>query len=151
MGDEELTVCEAQVGELKEEELEVKAALEPLPPGLRGEKYEAYVILRAAGVPQTRAARVLGLSKAWSSKIGRSLDKRYDLTNSKFLKLASKAIENILKGQTFGEVESIKGANVVAAAQMVFDRAEPITQKLDISQTIALTDEELDIRQLLIM
>lgn len=128
---------------------EAETKLEPLPEfskngRLIGPKYEAYQILRAAGMPQTRAAAALGMCRASGTKMERAVSKRYDLTSKKYLKLASKAIQNILKGQPWGEIKQIKDSTALAAASEIYGRAQPPPKKENNTEQITFIKIDLN-------
>jgi len=96
---------------------------------LIGPKYEAFDILRQQGLSQNRAAQAIGLSKQSGSLIARKLDRKYDLTSKKYIKLASDRLKNILKCEPYGVMDKIKDSTVLQAAQMVYDRVQPLIQR----------------------
>ena len=89
----------------------------------------AYGLLRENGLNNTQASAGIGITTSRGSQIAKKLDKKYDLTEKNFLNSAQKAIKNILKGKTFGEVTAIKDSTVLAAANMVYDRVQPVVKQ----------------------
>ena len=123
---------------------------QPLPEvsrnGVRiGPKYEAFQILRDNGLNPGRAAQALGMAKQSGYEINKQLDKRYDLTSKKYIKLASKVIKNVLAGEAREDqkvsvtkdgqiVDYIDKSypshtNQIAVAQMIYDRVQPLIQR----------------------
>ena len=92
-------------------------------------RHIAVMALRDAGVANDEIAKTLGITKTYPSKIAGKLQKRYDLTSSKYLKLASHAVKTTLQGKTIGDVDKITTGNVMEAAAMVYDRAQPIKRE----------------------
>jgi len=123
---------------------------EPLPEvsrnGVRiGPKYEAFEILRENGLNPGRAAQALGMAKQSGYEIAKQLDKRYDLTSKKYIKLASQVIKNTLSGDARLDPKTLvtkdgqivdyidktypSVTNQIAVAQMVYDRVQPLIQR----------------------
>ncbi len=123
---------------------------EPLPEvsrnGVRiGPKYEAFQILRENGLNPGRAAQALGMTKTNGYLIENRINKKYDITGEKYVKLASKLVKNVLSGKAREDqkVEVTKDGQVVeyidksypshtnqiAVAQMVYDRVQPLIQR----------------------
>ncbi len=108
--------------------------LQPLPEksknGVKiGPKYEAFQILRENGLSAGKASQALGMSRANGYLMGRKIDTRYDLTSKKYIKLASDAVKNLIQGQPFGSIEKVKDSTALQAAQMVYDRVQPLIQR----------------------
>jgi len=88
----------------------------------------AYSLLRQNGLNNTDACKGLKITDARGTQIASKLKKKFDLTEETFLRPAHKAIKNILKGKSFGEVDKIKDSTVLAAASMVYDRVQPVVK-----------------------
>jgi hypothetical protein len=88
-------------------------------------RQQGYGLLRVMGVQQVQAPRMCGYGKGMSSYLEKKLQRKYDLTSKRFVKLAAFALERILKGETWGAIEKIKDSTVVTAIQTVYDRAQP--------------------------
>ncbi len=122
-------------------------AREPLPEyskngRLIGPRYEAFDLLRQQGLSQNRAAQAIGLSPQSGTLIQRKLDRRYDLTNKTFIKLASKVVKNILSGEPTEIKKDVVGKDGqvveiteriypshpvrLEAAKMSYDRYQPV-------------------------
>ena len=122
--------------------VETSLPIDDLPPKQRG-----YALLRAQGLNQTEAAASVGLTKGMGTYLERKLKPKYDLTSPKYLKLAATAIKETLalapredrqtvldkEGKLVDVVERIypSHTNRLAAAQMVYDRAQPIKTRDD--------------------
>ena len=99
------------------------------------EKQEAYAILRANGLDVKTASKTLGYHKHTGYNLEKKI-KKYDLTDSKLVSKAHKAITNIMSGKTFGEIDNIKASDALAASKLVVDRHQPAVS-LSISANIA--------------
>ncbi len=109
---------------------------------LIGPRYEAFDLLRQQGLSQNRAAQAIGLSPQSGTLIQRKLDRRYDLTNKTFIKLASKVVKNILSGEPTEVKKEVIGKDgqvveitdkiypthpvKLQAAGMIYDRYQPV-------------------------
>lgn len=107
---------------------------EPLPEVSRngvkiGPKYEAFQVLRENGLKPGDASKALGMTRQYGYQLEKRIDKRYDLTSKKYIKLASNAVKNLLKAQPFGTIEKVKDSTALQAAQMVYDRFQPLIQR----------------------
>ena len=110
------------------------ADLIPLPEKSRngvkiGPKYEAFTLLRQNGFAPGRAAEALGMTARNGYQIEKRIPKQYDLTAPKFIKLASDRVKNILRCEPYGCMDKIKDSTVLQAAQMVYDRVQPLIQR----------------------
>lgn len=94
-----------------------------------GPKYQAYNIMRENGMRPGEASKALGMSYGYGYDLEKRIDKRYDLTSAKFIKLASKAVKNLVQAQPFGSIEKVKDSTALQAAQMVYDRVQPVIQR----------------------
>ena len=105
----------------------------------------AYSLLRKEGMNNLEATKALGVVPSRGTQIAHKLNKKYNLKEENYLKPAARAIKNILKGKTFGEVKQIKDSTVLAAASMVYDRIDPvIKQSLNVNQTTTFIKIETD-------
>jgi hypothetical protein len=93
-----------------------------LPDSKFAPKYETIGLLMEQGLTAGKAAQAIGLTK----QRGYQIAKKFDLTNRKHLALASARIKNILQCEPYGAMDKIKDSTVLAAAQMVYDRAQPV-------------------------
>lgn len=89
----------------------------------------AYLALRKEGLNQYQAAKQLGLSTGYGSQIDKRVKNKYDLTDTKIVKKAHKAVKNLLEGKGVGTVEKVKDSTVLAAANMVYDRFQPVVKQ----------------------
>ncbi len=110
--------------ETKEKE---KLAIKEKPIEELSTKHKAFLLLKENGEKPETIANTLDYHPKYAYQLSKKLDK-YSLKDKKMVKSASKAIKNILKGETFGEVEEIKDSTVLGAAKMVYDRVEPAVQ-----------------------
>lgn len=96
----------------------------------KGVSIEDAYKLHKPGKELTRSAKSGMLKKA----------ERYSLTRPNRVKAASKAIDSTLKGESIGEAKPPNHSDILRAAEMVLDRAEPKvnvnhTTKVEISLT----------------
>ena len=106
----------------------------------------AYSVLRNENLNNTQASEALGISRSRGSQISKKLDKKYDLSADIYLKPAARAIKNILKGKSFGEVKQIKDSTVLAAANMVYDRVSPVVKQVN-TTNVNINFTKVDIGQ----
>jgi hypothetical protein len=88
-----------------------------------------YAVLQAAldaGIKQCDIATAFGRTRGAVSIATKKLNRKYDLTSEKYVKLAGHAVKNILEGKTWGTIDKIKDSTALSASQMVYDRAQPI-------------------------
>jgi predicted transcriptional regulator len=85
-------------------------------------------ILRQAGFTMGDIAKAQGVSRRSVYNRLEKLPKDCDLTNKKTVRLAAKAVKTLVQGNLVGKMEEIKGSQVLAAAQMIYDRAQPAKQ-----------------------
>jgi hypothetical protein len=93
-----------------------------------------YAVIGAAidaGIGQPAIAKGLGMARSTVNHIARALDKKYDLTSTKYVKLAAQAVKSTLQGKTIGDVDKITTGNVMEAAAMIYDRVQPIKRDSD--------------------
>jgi predicted transcriptional regulator len=91
-----------------------------------GPRYEAIALLEENGFNGVETAQALGITKERVSQIKNGILPKYNLTSRKFIRLAANVVKNTLEGKPTGDVEKIKDSTVLAAAQMVYDRAQPL-------------------------
>ena len=108
---------DAQACEVIDNQLES----EVLPP-----QHEGYLALRAMGANQSHAAVMAGYSKAHGVALERKLNPKDNLMSRKFVRLAGDCVRNVLSGTPWGTIEKIKDSSALAAAQMVYDRVQPV-------------------------
>lgn len=108
-------------------------------------KQDHFWRLRQEGLNIKEASKIAGLKGTYGYEVDKKLKEKY-LTHPGTRKLASSALQNILKGKTFGDVKVIKDSTVMQAAKEVYDRVDPkkviqatetetkITVKIDLSQ-----------------
>ncbi len=108
------------------------------------EKQTAYLLLRKQGMPVQSAAKATGYNPNYAYQLEKKI-KSYDLTDEFWLSEATKALKNILKGKTFGEIEKIKDSTALGAAQMIYDSHQPVvkhSKNLNLNVDIDFVDLE---------
>lgn len=101
----------------------------------------AYLSLRKEGLTQSEAAREVGISAGYGSQLESRVKGKYDLTDTKLVKKAYKAVKCLIEGKPVGTVEKVKDSTVLAAASMVMDRAQPVVKHVaTINQTFVTYD-----------
>jgi hypothetical protein len=106
-------------------------------------KQIAYMALRKEGLNQCEAAENAGITRGYSTHLERKFNKKYDLTDTKMVSKAHKAIKKLIEGKPVGTVEKVKDSTVLAAASMVMDRDQPIVRQnlnLNINKTFVKVD-----------
>jgi hypothetical protein len=91
------------------------------------EKQTGYILLRKQGMSVADAAKATGYRLGYAYQLEKKLI-NYDLTDEYWLSEATKALKNILKGKTFGEIDKIKDSTIMEAIKMVFDRYQPVVK-----------------------
>ncbi len=91
------------------------------------EKQTGYILLRKQGMSTADAAKAMGYNTRYAYQLEKKLTS-YDLTSEFWLSSATKALKNILKGKTFGEIDKIKDSTIMEAIKMVFDRYQPVVK-----------------------
>lgn len=92
-------------------------------------KQIAYMSLRKEGIEQCKAAELSGITRGYSTHLERKFNKKFDLTDNKIVSKAHKAVKNLLEGKGVGTVEKVKDSTVLAAANMVYDRFQPVVKQ----------------------
>ncbi|MBM3205876.1 hypothetical protein FJZ41_03465 [Candidatus Shapirobacteria bacterium] len=106
-------------------------------------RHKAYALIRSLGYGQIESGKMCGFrSKGETTYLEAKLGK-HNLTSGKFLRLASKAIERILKGQTWGQIQKIKDSTALEAAKEVFSRAQPV-KGVDEQKNVTFIDIKID-------
>src|SRR4030067_3042811 len=103
----------------------------------------AIACLREQGLNGAETARQLGLSKGYVTYVDQKLNRKYDLTDTKMLKSAHRAVKSLLAGEPFGTIEKVKDSTALAAAQMVYDKAQPVIKSSDVPVNISFTQINL--------
>jgi hypothetical protein len=88
-----------------------------------------YAVIDAAlraGMQQSDIAAGLRVNRSTITHAKQSLQRKYDLTTQKYVKLAANAIKQTLAGKPIGDSDAPKASTIITAAQMVYDRAQPI-------------------------
>ena len=85
--------------------------------------------LAAEGVSGNAIAKMLGITPAYANRIKGRIAGKYDLTSNKMVKSAHRAIKSLVAGEAFGDIEKVKDSTALAAAQMIYDRAQPVVKQ----------------------
>ena len=96
------------------------------------EKLVAFEVLVKGGIEKTKAAEVLGYKSKTAYALQERIEKdgkRLDVASQGMVRLAHRAIKNLLKGQPWGEIETINASAALAAALVVVDRHQPKHQE----------------------
>lgn len=88
-------------------------------------KQKGLALMLSEGVTVKDAAKSLGMNEKYCYGLKKNLE-RYDLTSSKMLSLAHKAVKSIVQGLPVGESEAPKPSTILDAARMSMDRAYPL-------------------------
>lgn len=108
----------------------------------------AFAALKEQGVTSTEAAKMIGITTTYAHQLNRRLADRFSLTDTKLLKDAHRAVKKLIRGEPFGTIEKVKDSTSLAAAQMVYDRAQPvIRQNLNINADVQLVKVDLSAYQ----
>lgn len=94
------------------------------------------------GYSPYQAAQIMGVSKQFTYRIDKQM--RQGLL-SPLVKKARKAVGMLVEGQKVGQMEEVRGSDVIAASKMVIDRYEPIITKIEqrsMKVSFDLTPEE---------
>ena len=83
----------------------------------------AFAALKEQGVTSTEAAKMIGITTTYAHQLNRRLADRFSLTDTKLIKDAHRAVKKLIRGEPFGTIEKVKDSTSLAAAQMVYDRA----------------------------
>jgi hypothetical protein len=96
-----------------------------------------YAVIDAAlqaGIQQSDIATGLGLTRGAITHAKHALNRKYDLTSTKLVKLAHSAVKTTLQGQAVGEADPPKASTIIETAKMVYDRYQPAKSQ-DIGST----------------
>lgn len=108
------------------------------------EKQQAFLLLKENGLTNREAGKVLGYTEGTARVVSSKINK-YSLMNKKMVQSAHGAVKNILEGKTWGSIDKIKDSTAMQAAQMVYDRTEPV-KKMEVGDTnISFTQINLSI------
>ena len=126
-----------------------REVLPPLPEKARngveiGPRYRAVDLLQQNGFSVTETAKALGISRVQAGKIKNKIAPKYDLTSRKYLKLAAHAVKSTLSGEAVGSADAPKASTVLQAAQMVYDRVQPVQKAADAPQTTNFIQVNID-------
>jgi len=123
-------------------------------------KQQAYAILRSQGLTNSQTSKMLNFTPQNGSLTDKKIDKKYDLTNQAFTRLASKVVKKILKGdptiirhqeldRNGNLVEIIKDqypkhSDQLHAAGMVYDRYQPVNRGDDGPRSVSFINIVID-------
>lgn len=88
--------------------------------------------LNKDGYNDNQASKLINVSRARVSQVNK---KARSGVLTPLVHKAKKSIGLLVEGKTVGDMKDIKGSDVIAAAKMVMDRAEPIISKVESSNT----------------
>lgn len=103
-------------------------------------KAKLYATLKSEGMNNKEICKQLGIKDSYGYKLASECNKisginrKYSLTSDKLIKKAHKTVLNLMQGKPIGTITAVKDSTALAAASMVYDRAEPKTKKEDSSQ-----------------
>src|SRR4030067_1572106 len=92
------------------------------------EKHAAFAALVRGGVDKVKAAEVLGYKPNKAYDLARRVEKKghkLDVARESMVRLAHRAVKNCLRGQPWGQIDTIKDSTALAAAKVGGDRAQP--------------------------
>ena len=111
-----------------------------------GLRQQTFCTLRESGLSLRKAGELSGYSPGSISYLSRHLEaKRKKGLLAGLVPLAKRAIKATLKGEQVGNAETPKASDVLRAAEMVMDREEPKTQRIEqrsLSAHLSLSSED---------
>ena len=100
------------------------------------EKEAAYTLLRQNGMNNADASQALEIKPASGYSLSHRINKKVGtrvrslgLSDSKYVKVAHRAIHKLARGKKVGDMETITGPVVLGAVNTILDRAEPVIRK----------------------
>lgn len=136
--------------------LSLKKKKDIVTPGLGGKvqpkelkltpKQKGFALLRAEGRSIEEAAQMVGNHPRHGYHMEKTL-RKYDLTNTKMLSLAHKAVKNIVQGLPVGESEAPKPSTILDAARMSMDRAYPLKTINESNSLHTFIEVKIDLEQ----
>jgi hypothetical protein len=111
---------------------EIEQSLSDLPP-----KQAAYLLMRSNDIPTKEAAKAVGYKENSAYQLNRKL-KKYDLSDNKLVSKANRTIKKLVDGKAFGSIDKVKDSTSLAAAQMIYDRYQPVVKhnmNVNVNQT----------------
>jgi predicted XRE-type DNA-binding protein len=84
--------------------------------------------LQKEGFRDAEIARLMSVSRTRVHNVNKKIES--GVLNPLVTK-AKKAVKSLLDGKLVGEMREVRGSDVLTAAKMVLDRADPITQKVE--------------------
>lgn len=101
-------------------------------------------ILRQEGLTTTAIAQTLGIHPQSVYKIDARLKKLKITGNEKKYKRASKALDLLLQGKTFGELKEVKDSTVAACVKEVYARFDPVvTHNVNLNANVTFSEVDL--------
>ena len=96
------------------------------------ERYMAYQLLRSQGIPQEKAAEMIGYTASYSWTIERKIKEQRGQSGelSPFLtenriKRAGGVVDKLMQGKKWGDIKEVKDSTALRAAETVLDRQFP--------------------------
>ena len=114
-----------------------------LDPKTLPKQHQVYLALRQAGHVPSKAAVLAGYTDSNGIHLERKLAK-YDLTRVEFQRLAGVVVKSFLKGEPIGKITEIKAGTTLEAAQMVYDRTQPVVRQ-SLNVNVDLTPAFVDL------
>jgi hypothetical protein len=105
----------------KQEQVQLREIPEQYAP-----QYAVIATCLDAGLKQADIARGIGKSRATITYAKNQLERKYDLTSRKYVKLAANAVKTTLEGKAVGEADPPKASTIIETAKMVYDRYQPV-------------------------
>jgi len=98
--------------------------------------------LMKAGYSNSDASHILNVSRQYTFKLNKKMAKG---TLNPLVNKAKKAVKTILAGKLVGDMKSVSGSEILAAAKMVLDRSDPVkvvSENTNISMRIDITPDK---------
>ena len=98
--------------------------------------------LAKQGFNDSQAAKLMGIAASYPAALK---DKRDKGLLAPLANIARKSVKSLAKGQLVGQMDSIKGSDVLGACNAILDRVAPkvnINENKSLSIHMTLTDEE---------
>lgn len=116
------------------------------------EKETAYTLIRRDGLNHKDTCKALDITVGSGYTLRHRVKKKtgkevrsLGLADSKYVKIAHRAIHKLARGKKVGDMETITGPVVMGAANAILDRAEPIIRKqISLNVTADVSPVDLD-------
>jgi len=94
-------------------------------------KHSAYAALLEKGLSKSNAAKALGYSTGSIGMLDAAIERKslkLTLVSTSNIRIAHRAVKLIAQGKTFGDIETVRASDSLAASKEILDRAEPKLQ-----------------------